>query len=175
MTAREIYDLATYGGGNDFQAVTELLERLGEPWCLIGGIAVNVYCSPVYTADADFVVIASQLEFVCAELAGLGFAISHHRFSVNAHLPDSDLVVQFTTDPRYQDFLGSATPTTVLGAPCRVAALPDLFQGKLWAASDPERRLSKKLKDEADLVRIAETYPEYVTKLPEVLRARLQK
>ena len=117
------------------------------------------------------VVVASQLEFVCAELAGLGFAISHHPFSVNAHLTDSDLVVQFIIDPRYQDFPGSVTLATVLGAPCRVAAL--LFQGKLWAASNPERRLSKKLKDEADLVRIAETYPEYVTKLPEALRARL--
>jgi hypothetical protein len=27
MTAREIYDLALHGGGNDFQAVVELLER----------------------------------------------------------------------------------------------------------------------------------------------------
>ena len=35
MTAREIYDLALRGGGNDFQATVELLERLGEPWCLI--------------------------------------------------------------------------------------------------------------------------------------------
>jgi hypothetical protein len=173
MTAREIYDLATYGGGNDFQAVTELLERLGEPWCLIGGIAVNVYCSPVYTADVDFVVVASQLEFVCAELAGLGFSISHHRFSVNAHLPDSLLVVQLTTNPRYQDFLGRATSAETLGVQCRVAALPDLFQGKLWAAIDPERRPSKRLKDELDLVRIAENFPEYVDKLPPALRARL--
>ena len=28
MTGRQFYDLATYGGGNDFQAVVELLERL---------------------------------------------------------------------------------------------------------------------------------------------------
>ena len=76
MSPREIYDLALSGGGNDFQAVVELLERLGEPWCLIGGLAVNAYVEPVYTADADFVVIANQLEFVCAELAGLGFLFS---------------------------------------------------------------------------------------------------
>ena len=35
MTAGEIYDLALRSGGDDFQAVTELLERLGEPWCLL--------------------------------------------------------------------------------------------------------------------------------------------
>jgi hypothetical protein len=173
MTAREIYDLTLRGGGNDFQATVELLERLGEPWCLIGGLAVNAYCEPVYTADADFVVVASQLEFVCAELAGLGFSISHHRFWVNAHLPGSGLVIQFTTDERYQDFLGRATSAETLGVQCRVAALPDLFQGKLWAAADPERRPSKRLKDELDLVRVAETYPDYVPLLPPALRARL--
>jgi hypothetical protein len=58
MTAREIYDLALHGGGNDFQATVEMLERLGEPWCLIGGLAINVYCEEHFTADADFVIVA---------------------------------------------------------------------------------------------------------------------
>ena len=161
MTAREIYDLALRGGGNDFQTVTELLERLGEPWCLIGGLAVNVYCEPIYTADADFVVIANQLDLVCAELAGLGFTISQHRFSVNAQLPGTGLVLQ------------RATPAEELGVQCRVAALADLFQGKLWAASDPEHRPTKRAKNELDLLRIAHAYPEYLWLLPEALRARL--
>jgi hypothetical protein len=43
MTAREIYDLTLRGGGGDFQATVELLERLSVPWCLIGGLAVNTY------------------------------------------------------------------------------------------------------------------------------------
>ena len=60
MTAREIYDLALRGGGNDFQATVELLERLGEPWCLIGGLAINVYCEPVYTNDALSLLPASS-------------------------------------------------------------------------------------------------------------------
>src|SRR6516162_6707208 len=173
MTAREIYDLALRSGGDDFQAVTELLERLGEPWCLIGGLAVNVYCEPIYAADADFVIIASQLDLVCAELAGLGFTISQHRLSVDAQLPGSDLVVQLTTDPRYQDFPQRATPAEVFGVQCRVAALADLFQGKLWAASDPEHRPTKRAKNELDLLRIAHAYPEYLWLLPEALRARL--
>jgi hypothetical protein len=122
MTAREIYDLALRGGGNDFQATVELLERLGEPWCLIGGLAVNAYAEPVYTADADFVIVASQLEFVCAELAGLGFTISHH-FGVNAQLPGSSLIVQFTTQPDAQKtnsiYCGSRTPTRNICRSCR--------------------------------------------------------
>jgi hypothetical protein len=135
--------------------------------------AVNAYCEPVYTADADFIVIASQLEFVCAELAGLGFAISRHRFWINARLPGSALVVQFTTDPRYQDFLGRAAPAEVLAVKCQVASLADLFQSKLWAAADPERRPTKRAKDELDLLRIADMYPEYLPQLPPALRARL--
>jgi hypothetical protein len=111
MTAREIYDLALRGGGNDFQATVELLDRLGEPWCLIGGLAINVYCEPVYTNDADFIVVTSQLEFVCAELAGLGLTISRHRFSVNAQQPGSHLIVQFTTDSRYKIFWPVLRPT----------------------------------------------------------------
>jgi hypothetical protein len=172
MTGRQFYDLATHGGGNDFQAVVELLERLSIPWCLISGVAVNVYCDPLLTSDADFVVVASQLDFVCAELNGLGFAISTHRFSVNAHLPGSQLLIQFTIDPRYQDFLGRATLAEALGIQCRVAALRDLFQGKLWASADPERRPVKRFKDELDLVRIAEKYAEYLELLLPALRAR---
>ena len=72
MTVREIYDLATYGGGNDFQTVVELLERLSVPWCLIGGVAVNVYCDPLLTADADFVVVSSQLDLSALNLPGSG-------------------------------------------------------------------------------------------------------
>jgi hypothetical protein len=77
------------------------------------------------------------------------------------------------TDPRYQDFLSRAASAETLGVQCRVAALPDLFQGKPWAASDAERRPIKRGKDELDLMRIADTYPEHLPLLPAALRARL--
>ena len=123
MTAREIYDLTLRGGGNDFQATVELLERLDVPWCLIGGLAVDAYAEPAYTADADFVIVSTKLEFVCAELAGLGFTISHH-FGVNARLPGSGFVVRLddrSALPRFhRPRLASAE---ALGVQCRVAAL----------------------------------------------------
>jgi hypothetical protein len=90
--------------------------------------------NPSTRQTLTFVVIGTQLEYVCAELAGLGFSISHHQW-VNAHLPGSGLVIQFNIDPRYQDFLARAMPAEALGIQCRVAALPDLFQGKLWAGT----------------------------------------
>jgi hypothetical protein len=81
--------------------------------------------------------------------------------------------IQNPTDPRYQDFLGRAAPAEVLGTQRRVASLADLFQGKLWAAADPECRPTKGVKDELDLLRIAEGFPQYVEKLPEALRTKL--
>jgi Nucleotidyl transferase AbiEii toxin, Type IV TA system len=173
MTARELYDLSLRGGGNDFQATVELLDRLDARWCLIGGLAINVYCEPVYSIDIDFVVIADQLERVCVELAKLGFAISHRRFWVNAHPQSSSVIIQFATSARCQDFLDRTTQAEILDVPCQVAGLPDIFRDKLLAANDPERRPSKRSKDELDLIRIAEKYPEYLNLLPASLRARL--
>jgi hypothetical protein len=48
----------------------------------------------------------------------------------------------------------------------RVAALEDVFQGKLWAYLDENRRRSKRQKDLADLMRLTETYPELCDLLP---------
>jgi len=47
-------------------------------------------------------------------------------------------------------------------------------QGKLWAWSDPARRLAKRKKDELDLIRLAEAYPDLVTQFPPALRALLE-
>jgi hypothetical protein len=55
-----------------------------------------------------------------------------------------------------------------------VAALADLVQGKLWACADPQRRLSKRKKDELDLLRIAEAHPELRELYPAELRRQFE-
>jgi hypothetical protein len=122
VTAVEAYDLTTRGGAADFALVISACESSG-PYCLIGGLAVNCYVEPVYTLDADIVTMTC--------------------------LPTvpplrSDLRVQFTTDERYQPFVTRAIERVVLGVLARVASLEDVVQGKLWAWSDPSRRLSKR-------------------------------
>jgi len=52
----------------------------------------------------------------------------------------------------------------------KVAALEDLLNGKIWAYSDEERRKSKSQKDLADIMRLVETYPNLIEKLPEKIR-----
>jgi hypothetical protein len=45
---------------------------------------------------------------------------------------------------------------------------------KVWAWSDPERRLTKRKKDELDLIRIGESYPEMRHLMPPVIKAQLE-
>jgi hypothetical protein len=82
-------------------------------------------------------------------------------------------MVQFTRNTRYQVLLERAEEREVLGQRVLVASLTDLIQDKVWAWQDPRRRLSKRVKDEADLLRVGETYPDLRSLLPETLRQRI--
>jgi hypothetical protein len=114
---------------------------------------VNCYAEPVFTLDATIVVMNDTF------LAGVA--------------PQSDLRFHITTDQRYQSFPSRATDRDVLGIRARVACLEDVVEGKLWAWSDPSNRLSKRKKDELDLIRLAEAYPELLTRYPPELRRQL--
>jgi len=170
----EAYELTTRGGATDFARLIVACESFG-PYCLIGGLAVNCYVEPVYTLDADLVVIASGLSELSAHLREQGFRIEEHPHPVNAMAPGSDLRIQFTTDERYQAFLARSVEAEVLGIRVRIACLEDVTHGKLWAYGDPRRRLSKRKKDELDLIRLAEAYPELKTLYPVELQEQLDR
>lgn len=172
MTAQEAFNAASKGGFNDLEAVLAICRRHGS-FCVIGGLAVNAYVRPVYTMDADIVIASDKLPAVRADLAAAGFKLQDEAWSLNAQMPGSDLRIQFTRDPRYQPFLAAAVPAKVLGCEALVASLPDLVAGKVMAWSDPQRRLSKRKKDEADLIRLAEDHPAVRPLLPESLRRQL--
>lgn len=174
MTALEAYELTTQGGGSDFARVIAACEQFG-PYCLIGGLAVNCYVEPVYTLDADIVVIATGLSELEASLSAQGFKTEVHAHSVNATAPGSELRIQFTTDQRYQEFLNRSVEANVLGVRVKTACLEDVTQGKLWAYSDSQRRLSKRKKDELDLIRLAEAYPELKSLYPIEIREQLDR
>lgn len=169
MTALEAYELTTHGGGTDFARIIAACEAFG-PYCLIGGLAVNTYVEPVYTLDADLVAVASTLSDLAAHLSEQGFKVEKHPHSVNAQVAASELRIQFTTDERYQAFLDRSVEAEVFGMQVRVACLEDVTLGKLWAHKDPGRRFSKRKKDELDLIRLAEVYPELKALYPEELR-----
>jgi hypothetical protein len=171
MTASSAFESIS-GSGDDLRQVVQLCE-LSQDYCLIGGLAINCYVEPVYTMDADFVLAAAHLPALRERLTALGFTLTDHAHSLNALRPGSQLHIQFTKDPRYAGFPGRAEVRETLGLRLRVAALADLVQAKVWAWSDPERRLSKRKKDELDLIRIAERYSEFVPQLPPAIREQL--
>ena len=174
MTATEIFESVTNGGSSDFAAVVEILNKHGR-WCLVGGLAVNCYVEPVFTTDADIVVASSELPRIKAELIAQGFDVTEYQHSVNAQMEDSQLRIQFTTDERYQQFLSDTRLTRVLENDVPVASLENIVRGKLWAWRDPKRRLSKRKKDELDLIRVAEKYPGLWQMMPPEITDQLEQ
>jgi hypothetical protein len=174
VTAAEAYELTTHGGATDFARLVHACESFG-PYCLIGGLAVNCYVEPVYTLDADLVLIGSGLSKLADHLGAQGFKLEEHPYSLNLFTPGSELRIQFTKDERYQAFLTRSIEADVLGVRVKIANLEDVTQGKLWAYADPRRRLSKRKKDELDLIRLAEKYPELAAAYPSELRDQLDR
>ena len=159
MTATEIYESVTNGGASDFAEVVAMLNRY-TPWCLIGGLAVNCFVEPVYTTDVNVVVVAANLRQIERDLKVAGFRVKRFEPSMDAQRPRSKLIVQFTTDARYQEFFVGAAEHEVLGVSVPVASLKNIARGKVWAWQDEQRRSTKRKKDELDLMRIAESHPE---------------
>ena len=172
MTASEIFESVTGSGSSDFASLVGILNEHG-PWCLIGGLAVNCYVEPVFTLDADIVVVSDELGAIKGGLIAAGFSLQEFPHSVNATMPGSELRIQFSLDPRYQEFVTDTVEREVLGERVPVASLVNIVRGKLWAWNDDARRPTKRKKDELDLMRILEAYPELRGMMPKEIREQV--
>ena len=165
---------ATVADKSDFlESVVSTLREHDIRFCVIGGQAVNAYVEPVVSLDLDIIIALDQIKAVEA-LFSRSYKVETFPHSINVSDPGSDLRVQIQTDPRYFDFLNRATEQDVLGVKLPVADVADVLQGKIWAASDPTRRASKRLKDLSDIARIIELRPDLMERVPPDLRERLQ-
>lgn len=172
MTESEVFESVTGSGSSDFALLVKILNTHGSR-CLIEGLAVNCYVEPVYTLDADIVVISSQLPAIRASLLSAGFEVEEFPHSLNARMHGSDLRIQLSLDPRYQGFLGNEERMRVLDQNVPVASLQDVIKGKVWAWSDSKRRVTKRKKDELDLMRILEAHPETRVLMPEAIKVQV--
>ncbi len=134
-------------------------------YCVIGGQAVNAYAEPLVSLDLDLVIAARDLEELTPILR-TQFVVEEFPHSLNVSTPGSQLRVQIQTDPKYLDFPDRAERREVLGLELSVASLGDLLQGKIWAASDPTRRATKRQKDILDIARLIEKYPHLRPRVP---------
>ena len=172
MTAAEVFEAVTGSGSSDFGLVVRILNKHA-PWCLIGGLAVNCYVEPVFTLDADLVVVSTELDEIKAELAVAGFTLQEFPHSLIATMKGSQLRMQFSLDPRYQEFLTETKRMNVLNEEVQVASLGNVTLGKIWAWSDQTRRPTKRKKDELDLMRILEAYPDLRDMMPQEIKDQL--
>ena len=162
--SEEEFLAALTGHDSDLKLAIDALRSTGQKFCLIGGLAVNHYVEPVVTLDADFAIVAAGN--LVEALTSRGFRVETFAHSINAQLPGSRLRLQFTVNSRYAEFPSRAVPGKVLGHETPVVSLPDLVRSKLWAATDPARRASKRAKDRADLIRICESHSEGTAAIP---------
>jgi hypothetical protein len=173
MTKKEFLNAISNGKVDIVQAFLDTLSTSNADYCVIGGLAVNAYAEPVVSLDLDIVVAADNIETVIKAIEA-HFRIQRFAHSINLSTDKSDLRIQLQTDSRYQDFISRAASHIVLGYKMKVASVEDVFQGKIWAYSDDQRRKSKRQKDLADIVRLIEVYPSLAELLPASISKRIE-
>jgi hypothetical protein len=62
MKLNEIYDGVVAEGSSALAEVIAALEQAGMRYAVIGGLAVNAYVEPVFTADADIVIALHDVD-----------------------------------------------------------------------------------------------------------------
>jgi hypothetical protein len=139
---------------------------------VIGDQGVNAYAEPVVSLDLDLAVAVDQIDQV-RKLMHDRFHAEEFEHSLNVSAAGSNLRVQIQTDPRYGGFVERSEVREVLGLQLPVASLEDVLQGKIWAASDPQRRGTKRRKDLLDIERILEANPDLRARVPEEILSKL--
>lgn len=174
MTSKTFLNLIANGKSDVVQEFLETLSSLKIDYCVVGGLAVNVYAEPVVSLDLDLVLAIDKTDKLISEIKDK-YAVETFIHSINLKHPESDLRIQLQTDIRYQPFIQRAEKKSVLGYEMIVASLVDVLSGKVWAYQDEERRKSKRQKDLADIMRLVETHPELLKLLPENLQKKISE
>jgi hypothetical protein len=138
------------------------LDAIGAPHALIGGVAVGIRSGvPRATLDTDLAVRSDvQRGRIVAALVEAGFVL-HGEFehSMNFRHPSGE-PTQIVCDPGFDPMIDRAEPLAIAGLRIRVVTTEDLIAMKRRAASDPARRRSKALRDEADVALLRGDVPD---------------
>ena len=173
MTKKEFLNAVLNAKIDILQVFFDTISVIGADYCVIGDLAVNAYAEPVVSLDLDIVIAVKDIELVC-EAVSKHFKIQRFAHSINLSSSESDLRIQLQTDSRYQDFIPRAKIHNVLGYEMKVADVKDVLQGKIWAFSDTERRMSKRQKDLADIIRLIESFPALSDQVPDSIRKKYE-
>ncbi|MBI4801245.1 MAG: hypothetical protein HY796_01860 [Elusimicrobia bacterium] len=173
MTEKEFVNRVTNSKADFLKQFFNILKREKTGFCVIGGLAVNVYAEPLVSLDLDVVVALEKLDALTAILAKK-FKVRVFERSVNVFSASSDIRIQIQRDGRYQGFVRQARIRKVLGYKLPVAGIADVLRGKVWAYSDATRRPSKRQKDLADIMRLLEAEKGLSRLLPAAVKRALK-
>lgn len=168
MTQKEFMNRVANGKIDFLQSFIDILDKKKIPFCVIGGLGVNAYAEPLVSLDLDIVIISGRIDELVSILRGK-FRIKKYPYSINVYSQGSDFRIQIQTEDRFQPFIKRASKKNVLGYNLPVASIEDVFLGKIWAATNPERRESKRGKDLLDIKRLIEVKPQLKSLLPSEL------
>jgi hypothetical protein len=174
MTGKKFMNTVANGKEDILQIFLNVLKKTKTAYCIVDGLAVNAYVEPVVSLDLDVVIESKDIDKVSKETVDKGFKVERFEHSVNLTSSKSDLRIQIQTDSRYQEFLSRSSSKDVLGYKMNVASIEDVIQGKVWAYLDEKRRMSKRQKDLADIIRLIETYPSLEHLIPSVILEKLK-
>ena len=172
MNALSFWKAVTMDKSDLLEEVFALLREGWNPLLRHRRPAVNAYVEPLVSLDLDLAVAVAQIDQV-RKLVEDRFHAEEFPHSLNISSPGSDLRVQIQTDPRYGDFVEHASVRDVLGLNLPVATIEDVIEGKIWAATDPTRRATKRRKDLLDIERILEAYPKLRDRVPNEILQQL--
>jgi hypothetical protein len=175
MTGKKFMNTVANAKQDILQNFLDILDRTRTAYCIVGGLAVNAYVEPVVSLDLDVVIEIKDIDKISKEAEKKGLKVERFEHSVNLTSSKSDLRIQMKTDSRYQEFLSRASAKEVLGYKMNVASVEDVLHGKVWAYSDEKRRMSKRQKDLADIIRLIEEYPSLEQLIPSVILENLKK
>jgi hypothetical protein len=174
MTGKKFMNTLANAKEDILQIFLDILKRTNTAYCIVGGLAVNAYVEPVVSLDLDVVIEIKDIDKVSKEVVDKGLKVERFEHSVNLTSSKSNLRIQIQADSRYQEFLCRASSKEVLGYKMNVASIEDVLKGKVWAYLDEKRRMSKRQKDLADIIRLIEGYPSLENLCPSVILENLK-
>jgi hypothetical protein len=164
ITARDRHLITQWRGqgesmsetGDKIAALTDVaraLDGAGIRYALIGGVAVGIHSgAPRATADVDLAVdsrIARSAVRTALESVGFHF-VGEFAHSLNfRHVSGEPM--QLAIDPGFDLMIERAEPFALGAHSVLLVARTDLIAMKERAAADPQRRKSKRLRDQADI------------------------
>lgn len=169
MTEKEFFNRVSNSKSDFLQEFVNLLKEKKVPFCVIGGLGVNAYAEPIVTLDCDLVIEASGLDKVISKIKRR-WKVKKFKHSINVYSKKSDLRIQLQIATDLQKCLRNATEKIILGYKLPVASIEDIFESKIASALEPERRKSKRKKDESDILRLIEVKKELKRLLPDKLK-----